>query len=291
MSGFGIATNGWRPQKIRFGARPPVGGAMCASGAFTWSAPNMGATQQADVGVFGAALDAIVSVEIDNRKNGYAVVVEFPDTDQTIVCPPFGRVCQPAATSQLKLSASLIVDPSIVAAQLTSGLTATTKIRLFNIYMPETYEHPEYNIANDILVPKRNAVTSIAGVLNTATSASALLYSAQLPGNPSVPLYTILKGLHASLQCNGVSTVQTIAVTLTDNEGLGYTFGTWDVQTNVNQGIVYYPDIIAMQGSELSVRGAFKLTLTATGGVDALLTWNFSGLSTNYPNFIWGPNG
>ena len=292
MSGFGIATNGWQPQKIRFGARPPVGGAMCVSGAFTWAAPNMGAAFDTDIGVFGSSFDAIVSVEIDNRKNGYAVKLAFPDTDQTIVCPPFGRVCQPAATAQLKLSASLILDPSIVAAQAASGLSATTKIRAFNIYTPETYEHPEYVVANDILVPKREAVTSIAGTLiSVGTTETVQLYSSQIGGS-NVPLYTVLKSLRSTVQATStVASDQSVQITLTDSLGLGHTFGTWNAICNANQPVTVYPDLVNLAGSELAVRGELTLSLICPAGVTAWMSWNFAGLSTNYPNFIWGPNG
>ena len=292
MSGFQgtLNTNGLRPQKIRFGSRPPVGGAMSATVNLSWKAPAMAAVQSIDASSLAPALDAIAAVEIDNRRNGYGVLLTFPDTQQNIVCPPFGRACLPAATAQMTFQASLIIDPSIVAASLTSGLAAATIVRLYNVYLPETYEHPEYIVANDILVPKRVAVTSIAGVLETTSTASALLYSSQLPNNPGVPVYTILKALRGSLQIVNPAASVAVTATLTDNETLGYTFGTWTVQSPSTVGYYDYPDLIMMEGSELVVRGQFKLTLTTTSGT-ALLNWNFSGLSTNFPNFLWGPNG
>lgn len=79
-----------------------------------------------------AQLDAIRSVKIDNTFSTCPVYVTFPDTLDTITCPPQSVVIQPVNTNSRKLS--------IIAQNLTTGFIPQTRVTLFNVPLPATYD-------------------------------------------------------------------------------------------------------------------------------------------------------
>lgn len=135
--------------------------------------------------VQASILDRIASVKIDNTNSPNSVFVQFPDTNDVIVCPPFALVTMPVLTN--------LLNANIYIEGLTAGNIPTTNIFFYNVlYAPSIDYQVNQGINLGIASPAISRVTTELNqnfapfalgdqfafdIINIAGNATSLIFS------------------------------------------------------------------------------------------------------------------